>query len=289
MKSVLQRLLDECEHDRSLYEPARLHQRVEMLDRLEDELIDTCDQAADDGARHRAQRLYDELTAVNSGIYQQIRQDIQQSGSGDSLLKWASIAGYGVAPEDCPNGESYDCLDALLSGVLPWRAPAEGIAALAPDMVFYQPTPARHIFDAIRRLSLDQNDVLVDLGSGLGHVPLLAAICSKARCIGIELEGAYVACARQCARTLNLGNVSFIQQDVRSADFSSGTVFYLYTPFTGTILRNVLERLRQEAARRHIRLCTLGPCTSEVANEAWLRSVGSVYPDRIAVFSSTQA
>jgi predicted RNA methylase len=155
-------------------------------------------------------------------------------------------------------------------------------------MVFYQPTPARHIFDAIGRLSLDHSDVLVDLGSGLGHVPLLAGICSKARCVGIELEAAYVACARQCAKALNLANVSFIQQDVRSADFTDGTVFYLYTPFTGTMLRTVLERLRQEAAKRPIRVCTLGPCTLEVANEVWLRPIGGLYADQVAVFSSTQ-
>ena len=125
--------------------------------------------------------------------------------------------------------------------------------------------------------------------SGLGHVPLLAVICTKARCIGIELETAYVACARQCAKALNLANASFIRQDVRSADFSSGTVFYLYTPFTGTMLRGVLQRLAKEAARRPIRLCTLGPCTSVVANETWLAQIGSVHADRIAVFSSHHA
>ena len=40
---------------------------------------------------------------------------------------------------------------------------------------------------------------------------------------------------------LKLERVTFIQQDARAADFSGGTVFYLYTPFTGSILRSVLD------------------------------------------------
>jgi len=286
MNSTLQRLLDECERDRSLYEPARLRQRIEMLDRLDDALLDTREQAEDAQVRCRAEATYDDLDAINRRIYQQIRRAIQQGRGADELLKWAS---GGYASSDHQSGQGYDYLDALLSGVLAFEAPAEGIAALAPEMVFYQPTPARHIFDAIRRLSLSGSDVLLDLGSGLGHVPLLAAICTKARCIGIELETAYVACARQCVQALNLANASFIHQDVRSADFSSGSVFYLYTPFTGTMLRSVLQRLAKEAAWRPIRLCTLGPCTSVVANETWLTPIGSAHVDRIAVFSSNHA
>jgi hypothetical protein len=170
--------------------------------------------------------------------------------------------------------------------VLAFEEPGEGIAALAPEMVFYQPTPARHIFEAIRRLPLEENDVLIDLGSGLGHVPLLAAVCSRARCVGIELEAAYVACAQRCATALNLAHAHFFHQDARAADFSDGTVFYLYTPFTGTLLRSVLQRLAQEATRRPIRLCTLGPCTAVVADETWLTPIGDVLADRISVFSS---
>ncbi|GLQ48951.1 hypothetical protein ACFFJT_01920 [Dyella flava] len=284
--STMQRLLDACERDRSLHEPARLRQRIEMLDRLDDALLDAHDRAEDGQVRCRAKAIYDGLDAINRRIYQQIRREIQQGRGADELLKWAS---GGSASCDQQSGQGYDYLDALLSGVLAFEAPAEGIAALAPEMVFYQPTPARHIFDAVRRLSLSGSDVLMDLGSGLGHVPLLAAICAKAYCVGIELETAYVACARQCAQALNLANASFIHQDVRSADFSSGTVFYLYTPFIGMMLRSVLQRLAKEVAQRPIRLCTLGPCTSVVANETWLTPIGSVHVDRISVFSSNYA
>jgi hypothetical protein len=284
MDSILQRLLDECTCDGSLHEPVRLRQRIEMLDRLDDALIDAQDNAEGAGLQHRAKAIHDELDAINHQIYQQIRREIQQGDGARALLTWVAAS---VGESDGHQGaEGYDYLDTVLSGVLAFEEPAEGIAALAPEMVFYQPTPARHIFEAMRRLSLGEGDVLIDLGAGLGHVPLLAAMCSKARCVGIELEAAYVACAERCAKALNLTQAHFVHQDVRAADFSDGTVFYLYTPFTGTLLRSVLQRLAQEAARRPIRLCTLGPCTSVVADETWLTPVGEVLADRINVFCS---
>lgn len=95
----------------------------------------------------------------------------------------------------------------------------------------------------------------------------MTSICTSASCTGIELEPSYVDSARKSARSLNLNNVRFIQGDARAVDLSDGTVFYLYTPFIGAILRDVLNSLRREAAKREIRICTFGPCTRVVAEE----------------------
>ncbi len=158
---------------------------------------------------------------------------------------------------------------------------------IGTEMVSYQPTPARHIFDLIRQTALTERDSLIDLGSGLGHVTLMVSICTSASCTGIELEPSYVGCARKSARSLNLNNVKFIQSEVRTADLSGGTVFYLYTPFSGAILRDVLNSLRNEAVRREVRICTFGPCTQVVAAEHWLSAIGPVEKDRIAIFYSS--
>ena len=110
-------------------------------------------------------------------------------------------------------------------------------------------------------------DVVVDLGSGLGHVVLLAAICTAARCIGIEREAAYVDSARRSARALRVDNATFIRCDARMADFSTGTLFYFYTPFLGDVLRTVLDALRAQAALRDIRIAAFGPaCRSSPAS-----------------------
>jgi hypothetical protein len=104
--------------------------------------------------------------------------------------------------------------------------------------------------------------------------------------MGIELDETYVECARRCAQKLNLNRVTFIRQDAREADLSSGTVFYLYTPFTGSILDDVLGMLRREAARRPIRICTFGPCAHLIAEERWLEAMETPRADRITVFCS---
>jgi tRNA A58 N-methylase Trm61 len=153
-------------------------------------------------------------------------------------------------------------------------------------MVAYQPTPARHIFELIDAAELTAEDVLVDVGSGLGHVPLVISICTPGRCIGIECESAYVEQAWRCSERLNLHRVEFVQRDAREADLSAGTVFYLYTPFTGSILRAVLDRLRRHALVRPIRVCSYGPCTPELAQEPWLEAMSPATTDRVAVFCS---
>ncbi|WP_266171900.1 hypothetical protein [Dyella subtropica] len=281
MSPTLQTLIETIEQDRSLSEPAQLRRRIDALDRLDAYLMDGPMQVhgASSTVLHvRAEQVRARLESINTELYASIRREIQQGTNG--LLPWVRI------DEACSKGDSYDYLDELVSGVLAFDPPDESIAELPDEMVFYQPTPARHIFDMIDRASLTEDDVLIDLGSGLGHVPLLTSICTGARSVGIELEAAYVTGARLCAQALHLGSVTFVQQDAREADLSIGTVFYLYTPFIGSVMRRVLDTLRREAAKREIRVCTFGPCTPIVAEEPWLRSIDAPTVDRTIVFTS---
>ena len=275
--------LDVLERDASLREPGRLRERSDALDWLDTCLALGVSAAGDDAVlRQRIEALAAELQAVDDALSAQIRQAIRRGEGAQALRGWAPPPAPGPAGDD--SSDRYDHLDNLISGVLQIRESAEPLMPLDQGMVFYQPTPARHIFDTLARLALGERDVLVDLGSGLGHVPLLATICSPARCIGVEWQEAYVEAAQRCAQDLRLERVAFVQGDARQADLSTGTVFYLYTPFDGDMLRVMLDRLAIEARSRPIRLCTLGPCTETVARESWLRPVGACRRDRPAVF-----
>jgi hypothetical protein len=284
---ALQRLVLQLENEPSLFEPNQLRRRLEALDLLDAYFPDTVQtmpgvEPDDTELYRRARGICDGLEAANSELYQSIRSEIQRGAGADALLRWVRMEETVGAVA----GMGYDYLDELISGVFEFEEPEDGEISREPEIVFYQPTPARHIFHMIGLAALTASDVLVDLGSGLGHVPLLVSICTPARSIGIEMEAAYVERARQCAHRLNLDRVAFLQQDARAADFSTGTVFYLYTPFTGSILRAVLDRLRREAASRSIRICTYGPCTSVIAAEPWLEATAAPEPDRVALFSS---
>jgi hypothetical protein len=102
--------------------------------------------------------------------------------------------------------------------------------------------------------------------------------------LGIEVEAAYVASAQDCAQRLHQYRVRFINGDARTAELSLGTVFYLYSPFIGSILRDVLHRLRTESTTRPITICTLGSCTLTVAKEPWLAPAAQPDPNQMTVF-----
>ena len=291
LTDALQRLVVQLENEPSLVEPNQLRQRLEALDRL-DAYFPYTPQAAfgaesiEPGLYRRARAICARLEAVNCELYEVIRCEIQRGSRPDTLLRWVHPS---LDIEDVggpANGMGYDYLDELISGVFQFEEPVAGHIPRDPEMVFYQPTPARHIFSLTGLTALTANDVVVDLGSGLGHVPLLVSICTHARSIGIELEATYIERAQQCAQRLNLNRVTFIQEDARVADLTIGTIFYLYTPFRGSILSAVLNRLRREAANRRIRICSYGPCTSVIAEEPWLEAATTPEAHRIALFRS---
>lgn len=274
----MQNLLDEMLQDRTWRDPGKLARRLEWQEQLESWLFHAGD-GLSPSMRPRYEALLEELETVNDQLYRSLREAIRHGQGAVQLLHWATV----LPRQD--DEERYGPLDALIGGVLDLAEPAQD-QGLEPEMVFYQPTPACQIFDFMARASIGAGDVVVDLGAGLGHVTLLTAICTPARCVGIERQAAYVASARACAQTLRLPHAEFVEQDVRHADLSQGTVFYLYTPFTGGLLRKVLDMLKSEAARRPIRLCTLGPCTEVVTGEPWLTTREAWDRQHVAVFHS---
>ena len=262
------------EGEAGLREPMRLRERLDVLDRLELHV----DSSGDATLLARAEVLRAHLEDINRRLYAALRQDIRAGKN--------AFAAWIEALEPAPEGDGYDYRDDLVSGVLALDEPDE-VAPLPPEMVFYQPTPARHIFELIRRAGMNERDVVMDLGSGLGIVPMLVAMATEARTVGVEREAAYVDAARQCARNLDVARVSFECRDAREADFSVATLFYLYTPFTGDVMRSVLGAIRHEAARRSVRVASFGPCTKVLAAESWLHADGTINPESLALFQAS--
>jgi len=283
---ALDELIRRLEGDAWLLDPQNLRQRSEALDLLDMHWpgLPPVEVTLD----RKAASLRARLEAANSQLYADIRREIRHGCGAEALLPWSRLepGPRGAAPD----GFGYDFLDELIAGVFQIDEPDEGDIQRKPETVFYQPTPARHIFRMVELARITAEDVLVDLGSGLGHVALLTSICTGARTLGVELERPYVDCARRCADRLNLDKVTFLHQDAsgeaRVVEFSKGTVFYLHTPFSGSILQTVLGRLRDAAAGRSIRICTFGPCSEVVGEQDWLQADGELRPDRVALFRS---
>jgi hypothetical protein len=288
--SDLEEFLCRLEGDPCLFQADRLQERLIALDRLDAEFggFDAEAFACRTNSRihGRATSLRIRLEAANAELYRSLRSEIVCGGRPGTLLQWfRSSAGQCEAEGPMP-GMGFDWRDELASGILQFNEPGELDRYLLPEMVAFQPTPVRHILDLINASSLSEDDVFVDLGSGLGHVPLLVSILAGVQSTGIEVQAAYVASAQECAQSLRMSRIRFVTGDARAADLSSGTVFYLYTPFKGSILTDVLSMLRKESRSRPIKICSLGPCTSAVADETWLKTSSQPSTGCIAVFCS---
>jgi predicted RNA methylase len=119
--------------------------------------------------------------------------------------------------------------------------------ARVPDIFF---VPSRHaVADGMLKLAnVGKDDVVYDLGSGDGRIPILAAQKYGARAVGVELDPILVAIARQIAQESGVSDrVTFVEGDLFEADISNATVVTLYL---STLVNERLEpKLRRELRR----------------------------------------
>ena len=114
--------------------------------------------------------------------------------------------------------------------------------ARTPDIHF---TPTRHnIADAMLRLAnVTAEDVVYDLGSGDGRIPIIAAQKYGARGVGIEIDPLLV---EQSWRTANEAEVAhrvfFKVGDLFEADLSAATIVTLY--LSTSIMKMLEPKLR---------------------------------------------
>src|SRR5688572_1350660 len=100
--------------------------------------------------------------------------------------------------------------------------------ARTPDIHF---TPTRHnIADAMLQLAgVTSGDVVYDLGSGDGRLPIIAAQKYGARGVGIEIDPNLVEMSWRIANEAEVANrVSFVVGDLFTADLSQATVVTAY-------------------------------------------------------------
>ena len=97
-----------------------------------------------------------------------------------------------------------------------------------PD-VFYVPTPQPVVEAMLKMAKVTDKDVVYDLGCGDGRIPIAAAQEFGARGIGIDIDPARIAEAIENAKAAGVtSKVTFLNQDLFTADFSDATVVTLY-------------------------------------------------------------
>lgn len=106
---------------------------------------------------------------------------------------------------------------------------APSATELSEGEALYLPTP-QPVVDAMMRLAnVGPGDVLYDLGSGDGRIPITAARRYGIRAVGVELDARKIAEARCNARESGVEQrVEFRQEDVFEADFREASVVTLF-------------------------------------------------------------
>ncbi|HYQ04047.1 MAG TPA: methyltransferase domain-containing protein [Polyangiaceae bacterium] len=179
-------------------------------------------------------------------------------------------ATFGAALEEIAPSDRDSWLDVL------WN-----IDQIPPDepelprgCVPYLPCTAASVLGAVEHAGVSSSDVFVDVGAGLGRAAVLAHLITGANCIGLEIQTPLVRAAQERAHSLKLTRVQFLQGDATDTirSITTGTVFFLYCPFSGARLERFLDGLEGVARARPIRVCCVDMPPLEVP---WLARVPS--------------
>src|SRR5215218_9908569 len=97
-----------------------------------------------------------------------------------------------------------------------------------PDVIFV-PTPQEVVDAMLKVANVGPGDVIYDLGSGDGRIPITAARTVGARGVGIDIDPQRIREANENARTAGVADkVKFLNQDLFTTDISEATVVTLY-------------------------------------------------------------
>ena len=133
------------------------------------------------------------------------------------------------------------CLCAAFSFAQDSKAPQPQIGQAGKDVVWV-PTPDRLIVRMLQMADASSSDLVVDLGSGDGRIPIAAARRFGARGLGIEYDAELVRLSiASAAREGVAGRVRFLRQDLFQTDLSEATVIALYV--SPTIMLQLRPRL----------------------------------------------
>jgi SAM-dependent methyltransferase len=156
--------------------------------------------------------------------------------------------------------------DAWLDVVFEVDALPEDGPELPRGCVPYFPCAVDALLRVVEQAPVRANDVFVDVGSGLGRAATLVHLLTGAGAIGIEIQPGLVRAARALSSRLLVPRVSYIEGDAAelTRTLTTGSVFFLYCPFSGDRLVSVLADLEAIARSRAIRVCSvdlpLPPC-----------------------------
>jgi predicted RNA methylase len=97
-----------------------------------------------------------------------------------------------------------------------------------PDVIFV-PTPEEVVEAMLQVANVTKNDIVYDLGSGDGRIPVTAAKKYGARAVGIDIDPQRIKEANENVKTSGVGDkVKIMNADLFETNLSEATVVTLY-------------------------------------------------------------
>ena len=283
--NILRKEFDELRNAPDLFDGHNFRARKEALDFVK--VVSTLRTVTGedyDALKRDALAFGERLSSFNAEVAQSfLLRFREEKPSGDVFRKCLEpYTGY-VARDWGKPHYGYESLDFLLDGVLlPEPHPQ---ADLKPEygMVRYEPTPASVILELTERVSLTEQDVFFDLGSGLGKVTILVNLLTSAGVVGVEYQSSFCAYAEEQAASLGLERIRYLNADARDVGFGSATVFFFFNPFGGLIFDDVLGKLEREAKGRELILCSYGSASQPLSELTWLEELSPLRSGEMAL------
>ena len=137
---------------------------------------------------------------------------------------------------------------AVILALVVWAVPASAQQAgkLRDPDVIYVPTPQEVVDAMLQMAGVTGKDVVYDLGSGDGRIPITAAQKYGATGVGIDINPQRIKEANENLAKSGVGSkVKFLNQDLFETDLSPATVITLYLlPSLNVKLMPTLKKLK---------------------------------------------
>lgn len=129
--------------------------------------------------------------------------------------------------------------------------------ALPRGGVPYLACPVDTVLRAVDAAAMGPDDVVVDVGAGVGRAALLVHLLSGAAVVGLEVQPALVQAARERAARVPSARVSFLEGDAAEllGQMANASVFFFYCPFSGERAERARAGLEALSRARELRVC----------------------------------
>jgi SAM-dependent methyltransferase len=152
----------------------------------------------------------------------------------------------------------------------------------------YAPTPYDRIQTLYEMIGLNNDDVVVDLGAGLGRSVFLARHLGVRKATGVDIVPELIDKANISLKHSGMDRVDFICSNATEYVFDNVTVLFMAHSFGDDILRIVTKNL--ERSRKNLRVIYINPICDYVFEEAgWLECFGRIEQRKQGLVPKTNA